>query len=602
MRIQIFLSILISGVLWGCSGNAPFYSKDTEALFRTHCASCHMDNGTSRAPDLTHLGTMTPKSIVVSLETGKMRIQGDSLSREDKIALAEFITNQRFTDGPPVVTFCNVPGDLTSDVKYVGWGGNLEGTGFIENGGLTANQVPDLKLKWAFGFEGGTVTRSKPAIIGDHMIFGSQFGIIYCLSMANGCAKWVFEADAVVRGGIAINSDQKDIVAYAADFGANVYALDANTGELQWKVSVKNDPNNAVTGTPVYHDGMVYIPLTSMEVVTAGNDYYECCKSSGQVVAVNAADGSVAWRHRVVQEAATERGVNKVGAKSFGPSGAPVWSSPTVDSQRGLLYIGTGENNSNPPTTTSDAIQALDLKTGEVKWNYQATPKDAYISACADSGGANCPDPPGPDVDFGMAPILATRSDGTDVLVVGQKSGVVHCLQPDTGEVLWRKRIGRGGALGGIHWGLATDGNIVYATNSDWFPFGADDAFGPNPGVFALDILSGEVLWQSTSDARVCKNRDGCYNSNSAAPTLIPGVVFAGSLDGYFRAYDAHSGDVIWNYDTRKSYETVNGVEAYGGSIDGPGPVVANGMVFINSGYALFGQMPGNVLLAFGTD
>lgn len=579
--------------------------KMTENLFVKTCATCHGDNGYSRAPELIHLGAMTPRSIVSSLETGKMQSQGDTLSKSQKIALAEYITQRKYSIKSKPLDFCNDRKSLIKDVKYSGWGGNPEGTGFIDEpvAQLPKELVSKLKLKWAFGFEGGTVTRTKPTVIGDYIIFGSQFGEVYCLNMETGCVKWMFEADANVRGGIAVSEDfGEEIRVYFADFGGNTYSLNANTGELIWRTSVKNDPNNAVTGTPAYFDGIVYVPITSMEVVTAGNDSYECCKSSGQIVAVDAVSGKEIWRHRVIPEEATEQGVNAIGTKKFGPSGSPVWSSPTLDTKRGVLYIGTGENNSNPPTKNSDAIQALDLKTGELKWNYQATSKDAYISACSDPNSANCPDPSGPDVDFGMAPILTTRLDGREVLVVGQKSGVVQCLDPDTGQLLWKKRIGRGGALGGIHWGMATNGNLAYAANSDWLAFGGDSTFVANPGLFALDLLTGDIKWKSTSDPLLCEGKTGCYNSNSGAPTLIPGVVFAGSLDGHARAYDANDGNVLWEFDTNQSFETINGVLGHGGSIDGPGPVVANGIVFINSGYALFGQMPGNVLLAFSAE
>jgi polyvinyl alcohol dehydrogenase (cytochrome) len=201
-----------------------------------------------------------------------------------------------------------------------------------------------------------------------------------------------------------------------------------------------------------------------------------------------------------------------------------------------------------------------------------------------------------------MAPILTTRADGREVLVVGQKSGVVHCLDPDTGIPIWQQRIGRGGALGGIHWGMATDGRLAYAANSDWYPFGSDSTVTANPGLFALDLMKGEVVWKSTSDPENCEGKEGCYNSNSAAPSLIPGVVFAGGLDGHARAYDAENGEVLWDFDTLTTFETVNGVPGQGGSIDGPAPVVADGMVYFNSGYALFGQMPGNVLLAFSVE
>jgi len=575
-------------------------ADSAKSLFAVDCAVCHLDNGQSRAPGLIHLGGMTPKSIVASLESGRMQLQGETLSKQQKVAIAELLTMRPFVENNQHLNYCESRNSILSKVKYSGWGGNPEGTGFIEPdiAQLTADQVPNLKLKWAFGFEGGTVTRTKPTIIEEYLIFGSQFGGVYCLDINTGCVKWMFEADANVRGGMAVSEDiNNQIIIYFADFGGNVYALKANDGKLIWKTSVKTEPNNAVTGTVAYFDGILYIPLTSMEVITAGLESYECCKGSGQVVAVNAMSGEEIWRHRVIKEPASERGTNAVSARTFGPSGSPVWSSPTIDVARGLLYIGTGENNSNPPTDNSDAIQALDLKTGSLVWNFQATSKDAYISACPDT--VNCPDPPGLDVDFGMAPILTIRSDGKEVLIVGQKSGVVHCLDPDTGQPLWQKRIGRGGALGGIHWGMATDGKLAFAANSDWLPFGSDSTVSANPGLFALDLLTGEVVWKSTSDPNICQGKDGCYNSNSAAPTLIEGVVFAGSLDGHARAYNSNNGELIWDFDTHRNFETINGVEGHGGSIDGPGPVVAEGMVLFNSGYGLFGQMPGNVLLAF---
>ncbi len=579
--------------------------EQLQNLVGASCATCHADNGTSRAPSLIHLGAMSPKSIVASLKTGKMQAQGALLTEAEQIGIAEMLTGRPYVSEKTAIAYCEDTGRPLQNVKYLGWGGNKEGTGFIAPAlaKLTKAQLPDLKLKWAFGFDGGTVTRTKPTIIGDYMVFGSQFGEVYCLNKATGCAKWMFEADANIRGGIAVSEDVGNgIQLYFADFSGNTYAVNADDGSLLWRSNLKNDPNNAVTGTPAYFDGLVYVPLTSMEVVTAGQDSFECCRASGQVVAVDAATGKEVWRHRVVAETATEQGVNAAGAKRYGPSGAPVWSSPTVDAKRGLLYIGTGENNSNPPTNTSDALQALDLKTGALKWNYQATSKDAYISACTDGNAANCPEPAGPDVDFGMAPILITRADGREVLVVGQKSGVVHCLDPDTGIPIWQKRIGRGGALGGIHWGMATDGRLAYAANSDWLPFGGDSTVTANPGLFALDLMKGDVVWKSTSDPKNCEGKEGCYNSNSAAPTLIPGVVFAGGLDGHARAYDAENGEVLWDFDTLTTYETVNGVPGQGGSIDGPAPVVADGMVYFNSGYALFGQMPGNVLLAFSAE
>ncbi|MDA0347697.1 MAG: PQQ-binding-like beta-propeller repeat protein [Verrucomicrobia bacterium] len=307
-------------------------------------------------------------------------------------------------------------------------------------------------------------------------------------------------------------------------------------------------------------------------------------------------------QHRVIQGKATERGFNSAGTKKYGPSGGAIWCSPTVDAKRGTLYVGTGQNYSNPPTESSDALQALDLKTGKLIWSYQGTAGDIYVRGCPNPDNPNCEDASGPDFDFGIAPILVSQKDGVEVLISGQKSGVVHCLDPFDGRLIWKKRIGRGGTMGGVHWGIASDGEYVYAPNSDIFEASDDSTFPASPGIYALDLISGEVIWKTTSDPEICEGRPGCYNANSSAPTVIPGVVFAGSLDGHARAYDSRDGQVLWDFDTSRKFDTINNVEAKGGSIDGPGPVVANGMVFFNSGYSIGGAMPGNVLLAFSVE
>lgn len=603
-------SVLLLGIgfITCQEGQHTAKEEDPQSLFAGQCASCHVGNVASNVPSLVHMNSMTPRSIVAALETGKMQIQGQLLSKAQKVAIAEMLTTKKYSEGRAPSNLCEDQDLNLSKVKYAGWGGNPESTGHIPNSvaQLETEQIPQLKLKWAFGFEDGTVTRTKPAVIDESILFGSQFGEVYCLDLHTGCVQWMFPADGMIRGGIAVSQDMgEELVVYFADFNCNTYALSANTGELLWKADAKTEATNAVTGTVAYHGGMVYVPLTSMEVTLGTHEAYECCKGSGMVVALSAEDGKEVWRHRVIPEAATPQGKSEKGVMKFGPSGSPVWSSPTVDAKRGLLYIGTGENNSYPTTDNSDAIQALDLKTGELVWNYQATGGDAYVIGEFSEDGSsmnpcpNCPDPSGPDVDFGMAPVLTSRPDGSEVLVVGQKSGVVHCLDPETGQPIWQKRIGRGGALGGIHWGVATDGKVAYVSNSDWFSYGSDPDYPANPGLFAFDLMTGDELWKATVDATLCAGIPGCYSGFSAAPTLIDGAVFAGNLDGYARAYDAENGELLWAFDTKREFETINEIKAAGGAIDGPGPVIAGGMVLFNSGYGMHSQKPGNVLLAF---
>jgi polyvinyl alcohol dehydrogenase (cytochrome) len=271
-----------------------------------------------------------------------------------------------------------------------------------------------------------------------------------------------------------------------------------------------------------------------------------------------------------------------------------------VDAKRGMLYVGTGENYSYPSSSTSDAIQALDLNTGALVWNFQATGGDIYNLACPFLN--NCPDKPGPDLDFGMAPMLVKRADGQEELIAGQKSGVVFALSPVSGKLIWKTRIGKGGALGGVHWGMACDGKYAYAANADNVIALdiRDTTIKAAPGIFALDLENGKIIW--TTPAPGCAGKKNCFQANSAAPTVVPGLVFAGGLDGHIRAYATGNGKIVWDFDSVQDFASVNGVKGKGGSIDGPSAVLSDGMLFVNSGYGMFGQMGGNVLLAFATD
>jgi polyvinyl alcohol dehydrogenase (cytochrome) len=290
----------------------------------------------------------------------------------------------------------------------------------------------------------------------------------------------------------------------------------------------------------------------------------------------------------------------------WGPSGAPIWTSPAIDVRRNALYVTTGDNYSNPPTRTSDAFMAFDLSSGKILWSRQMLAADAWNGACRLTDTTNCPDSPGPDFDFASPPILVTLPNGRRALVAGQKSGIVHALDPDReGEVLWQVRVGKGGINGGVQWGSAADQSNVYVALSD---IGRIDipnsaATRPDPkvggGMFALRLDTGERVWYTP--APPCDDRPRCSPAQSAAVSAIPGVAFSGSVDGHLRAFAARDGAILWDFDTVRAYETVNKVPARGGSLNGPGPAIAGGMLFVNSGYAPNG-IPGNVLLAFSID
>ena len=260
---------------------------------------------------------------------------------------------------------------------------------------------------------------------------------------------------------------------------------------------------------------------------------------------------------------------------------------------------------------------ALDLNTGKIRWSRQMTPGDAWTSACRLPDKTNCPDETAPDWDFASSPILVTLASGKRALIAGQKSGVVHALDPDNdGKILWQVRVGKGHAISGIQWGSAADQSSVYVAIADLervrLPFdeaalaasgiiGETDADPKSGGgIVALRLDNGERLWFTPPPS--CGDRRPCSPAQSAAVSAIAGVAFSGSVDGHMRAYSTQNGAILWDYDTIRTYQTVDGVPAKGGAINGPGPVIVDGMVFFNSGYSMPGGAPGNVLLAFSVN
>jgi polyvinyl alcohol dehydrogenase (cytochrome) len=326
------------------------------------------------------------------------------------------------------------------------------------------------------------------------------------------------------------------------------------------------------------------------------------------VTAVRVRDGSVAWKTYFVDEP-KRTGQTASGTPTFGPSGAGVWAAPTVDARRGLLYVTTGDNYSHPGTPMSDAVVALDIATGRIVWSQQTLPNDVYNSSCG-SRGANCPEDAGPDHDFGSSAILVRAPNGNEILLAGQKSGVVYAFDPaNGGKPLWQTRVGKGGTNGGVQWGMASDGRNVYAAVSDVVRLQNVSGAAPvgsaqldprqGGGLTALDVVTGQKVWFAPSTP--CEPpRLGCSPAQPAAVSATPDAVFSGALDGHLRAFATADGRVLWDFDTAREHSTVNGILARGGSLDGAGAVIVDGMVFVNSGYPRFGGMPGNVFLAFG--
>jgi len=546
-----------------------------------------------------------------------MREQGSSLSSTEKREVARFITGRvPGQSTPPDLGQCPAerPAFSTAGPSWNGWGVELNNSRFQTSAqaGISAAEVPRLKLKWAFAFPDAYISNGQPTVVGGRLFVPSANRRIYSLDAKTGCQYWVFEPDAPVRASLIIASmtgQHPRNVAFFGDRRGTAYAIDAETAEVIWKTKVDETGQSAgISAAPAYYDGRLYVPLTaagegSVDMKTV------CCRSRGALAALDAATGRVLWKTYTIPEEPRVTGQNKAGAPIWAPSGASIWSTPTVDVERKVLYAGTGDNFSDPPTNTSDAILAFDLQTGKIVWAKQLTAGDAYTVGCRMNNRAGCPDSNGPDFDIGAPPILVKLASGRRVLLVSQKSGIARALDPDRdGQILWEYRVGRGSPLGGIQWGSATDGVNMYAANSDIsftkpsFEQTEKRVLDPNRGggLFAISIATGEKIWAAAPSS--CGGRPFCSPAQSAAVTTIQGVVFSGSEDGHIRGYSTRDGSVIWDYGTAHDYTAVNGVPAKGGALDCPGPVVAGGMLYVASGYGSYGGLPGNVLLAFSVD
>jgi polyvinyl alcohol dehydrogenase (cytochrome) len=595
MRLAGLFAALI--LLGGCNGKAGLSEADVvraAALYDENCATCHAVDG-SGAPTLEALQSRTPAAILASLETGLMREQGKSLQPDERKLIAEYLgANTAKVAGK----MCEGDLALKGEPLWNRWGNGTDNRRYqpASASGITPDNVGELELKWAFAFPAAARARSQPVVTDEAIFTGSQDGRVYALDRDTGCIWWTFDAESEVRSAPTLGDDGR---LYFGDFNAVVYAVDAKSGALVWKASVKDHPAGTITGSPTLHDGRLYVPMSSTEVISAMKAEYPCCSFRGGITALDARNGKKLWRMHTV-DAAKEEGVDQQGQPAFGPSGAPVWSSPTIDAKRGLIYFGTGENYSSPASAMSDSIIAVELATGKVRWWQQTIANDAWNASCESfSNGVNCPRENGPDLDFGAPPMLVKLASGRELILAGQKSGMVFALDPDNrGKILWQQRAGAGGYNGGIHWGMASDSAQLYVGIAD--TPGNKGAVGPRrPGIHAFDPASGKPLW-SRIEPFTCKERKfECETALSAPVTATDGVIFGGAHNGLLRAYSSKNGAILWSFDTRRAFKTVNGVEGKGGSIDSAGPVVAGGMLIVNSGYDKFGEIPGNVLLVF---
>ncbi len=583
-------------------------------LFQQRCATCH-DPQVDRAPSKQQLMQYWSDQIVTALTNGKMQPYGiDAGMTLDEIdAVATHLGGLR----PPIeIPRQANPPDCPADGKrfsmsgpsWNGWSPTAENLRYQEKPNLNVQDVPRLQVKWAFTFIGGRY--GQPTAVGGRIFVSSSAGKVYSLDAKTGCAYWRFDATNGVRTTLVIGKNSASPSGYAAYFGSYdriYYAVDAATGAKLWETSVEKHLRQVLTGSPVLYKDRLIVPVSAWEEVGSAGANYQCCTARGSIAALDIKTGAIIWQTYTLPEAKAYK-LNSVKRPMFGPAGASIWSTPTVDAKRKSIYITTGDAFVDAPEDGSDSVMALNADTGAFRWKRQFSKEDVYLAGCpkvkkADSP-PNCPEKNGPDSDFGASAFLMKGAKHKDILVAGQKSSHVYALNPDTGELVWETKLGKGSALGGVEWGMTTDKKLLFAPNAD--------IAGGTPGLHALDPATGKTVWYTAAPKVRCAwqapgatNGTVCVNGASQAASTIPGAIFSGTMDGHMRAYDSKTGAILWDFDTAAhKYDTVNGYKDLpGGALDAGGPIIVDGMMYVMSGYnSNLGGVTQNVLLAFSVD
>lgn len=623
------LALVIASLAAGTAGAQT--ADPGRQVFEARCKSCH-EPAIERAPSLADLARRPKADVLTALTVGIMKPMAGGLTPAELDAVSAYVTTgappasagRRDAEMPQIAikggaVGTDPPCQTQSPLRagpgdWASMGVDDASTRFQRRPGLAAADVPRLKLKWAFSMTGG----GQPTVVGDWLFVTNRSGKFYALDARTGCVRWA-RSDVVARTTPMVVKSAISPSGWATFVGVadhTVRAFDAQDGKPIWTSPVLEDhPATVMTGTPIVAGGRLIVPISSIEEAAAMSKTYACCTFRGSLAALDIKSGALMWKTFTISEPRKVIREKDSGLKVGGPAGAAIWGAPSVDQKRGLVYVVTGDSYTDVDTIGADAVMAIEVATGKIRWQHQVTKNDNFVMGCGrkvDSG--NCPTPLGPDFDFGATPVLVPIAGGKQVLVAGQKSGYAHGFDPVTGKRLWSTQVGVGSALGGIEWGIGADDKRVYVPVSD---LGAMFAPGPNstarPGLNALDPATGKVLWSTPAPQAPCtylKPRflpGRCFQAQSAAPAIIPGFVFQGALDGWFRAYDSATGKIVWEVSTTaQTYDTVNGIRGQpGGGIDGMGPTVAGGMVFItsgNNGAAGIGSNGVNVLLAYSVD
>lgn len=605
---------LVGLILTGLAPVAGAAQNEGDLIFTTQCALCHAETAApagspnEKAPTRAQLRQFSADAVLTSLTSGKMQLQGSALTETQRRAVSEFVTGKLVAGNAGAVqggNRCTKSTPVTDPRRGASWNGFGNGPASTryqdaKNGGLTAQDLPRLKLKWAFGYTGVAAARTQPTLAGGRLFVGSDSGEVHALDPATGCTHWSFKAAAGVRTAPSVTPYAHDgrsgHAVIIGDTRATLHALDADTGAVLWSLKIDDHASAGITGSPIVHDGRVFVGVQGLgEEGRGSTGGYACCTFRGSLAAVDVNTGRLLWKTYTIGES-KPRAKNAAGVQMFGPAGGAIWSAPSVDVKRGVIYAATGNGYADPVQPMTDAVIAFDQKTGAVVWHHQVLAADQWAMGCQPENPDNpaCPAVMGPDYDFSATPLLA--NDGRrDLVVVPQKSGFAFAFDPDRrGELVWKTQFGQPSGLGG-QWGGAADARHFYT---------GTNGFHTVPGgITAIELATGEIAWQAPPQPLACgEKRAGCGAGQGAAVTAIPGAVLSGSHDGALRAYAADDGKVLWMFDANRDFTTVNGVKANGASMDGPGPIVADGMLFVNAGYGGLVGRPGNVLLAFALE
>jgi len=592
-----------------------------EIVYKQRCAVCHDNSEATKAPSAATMARLTPGHITNALMTGIMIPQAVGLTSKDVSDVSNWLAKGEAQDDS-WTTAMKCPASratpkLSAAPAVATFGFDMNNTRTLDPAkvGLAGKDLTSLELAWTIAFPNAITMRSQAAVVGNSLFVpvGESNNRLFAFDISDNkspCIQWIYEGEQTLRtsAGFGTRKDGKHVV-MVGDMGGFVHMIDASNGKELWAAHMGLFPASISTGTPVLVGDKVIAPSSQYEIMLAGQDSHECCKIHGGVVALDAMTGKRVWEGHTMEQAKPlrDRGDGKM---IWGPSGAPVWNSPSIDLKRNLLYVGTGEANSAPAHPNTNAIIAFDMKDGSIKWSHQATADDVYNVGCGPRGGGlNCPKPDESvfrDVDFGASTIIAKAPNGKELVLAGQKSGTVWAMDPDTGKVVWQRDIGTGGAMGGVHWGLAADDTHVYVpiSNAGRSIPGQEVDDSIKPGIYAVNLNDGSVDWAfhvtgacTAEEKKFVPRCAGLYGL-SGAPTVIGDHVITGGLDGRLYMLERKTGKLVWQFSTAREFETINGVPGNGAAIDNASIIAANGLVILNSGYGLFGQGPGNVMIA----